>query len=191
MLKSNIMKNIIIAIIVLLLHTSCSENNTSQKITDPVNISQKGISDHDRSVDGRVTNILGRNHLSANELLDLYIELSDIDNALVKANSKNIVLNEISISGFLKNANLEQVEYLIKDQSKQYLNLATIGINYRLFNRALDLNSTLDIPQFEKDFRSKNKGKIYEYYNKEDQEMIQYLQQGMFFQMRINLMNKS
>lgn len=166
-------------------------NDESVDSSDSIKQQTNVYSDHNKSVDTRATDIIYRSDLTKIELLDLYIELSDVDDEIVRSNSKNLVLFYLVRDNFVDTASLSDIELLIKDQSKQWSNIATVGINYRLFNRALDLDSSLDIPKFEKDFRIKNEGKIYDYYKKEDQEMIQYLQQGMFFQMRINLMNKS
>jgi hypothetical protein len=178
------MKNIIYFLSFTLL-LSCSDESVDA--LEPVNQTVDALEDHNKRVDFRATVIINRQDLSQIEIFDLYKELSDIDDKIVKSDSKNLVMFYLVKSNFINNANLTDIEYLIQDQRALWSNVATVNANYQLFNLAIDLNSSLDIPKIEKEFRIKNKDKVYEYFGEEDFERQQFILSSTFFQLKMNL----
>lgn len=82
--------------------------------------------------------------------------MSELENGILKDNSKTISLILLNQKGFIENASLSDIEYLIKDQLTLSHNTATININYKLFFRAFDLGSKINLKSLEKEFVTKN-----------------------------------
>lgn len=143
-------------------------------------------SEHDKNVDYRATALINRQDLGIKELFDLYKELSDIGDETVKLNSKNLVLYYLESKNFINEANLIDIEYLIVDQKNLKSNIPTISINYKMFHRAIDLNSNLDLKMIENSFSSKNRKIIESFYNESDSKFIKFELAGITFRSRLS-----
>jgi hypothetical protein len=140
-----------------------------------------------QKIDPRAAVYINQNDLNASELFNTYKDLSDIEDEYVKLNSKNLILFYLHSLEFEKTASLDDIEYLIKDQSSLKSNLLTLEINFQLFNYALDLNSNLNIQQIYDDFLEKNNGAVDAGFLQSDFRKQEYYLSSTLLQARLNL----
>lgn len=172
-----------IYLLIAIILTSCNDKMEVDEIE--INKAQRmEYSEHDNNVDYRATDLINRKDLDVKSLFLLYQELSDLNDEIVELNSKNLTLIYLDKNGFFDNATVSEIEYLINDQKKLASNIPTVYINYKLFEKAINLNSTLDINRIEKDFFEKNKPIMYSYFDEDDGQLHKFLMASQFFKMK-------
>jgi hypothetical protein len=142
-----------------------------------------------QGLDARASNLINRNDLDPQEIYNIYLDLSDVEDDYERLNSKNLALFYLSKSGFIEKANIKQVEYLIQDQNRMKLNTLTLEVNLRLYHRAIDLGTNMNLKQHLKSFRERNDILVDSYFPKNDPRRQQYFLSATLLQSRLNLIN--
>lgn len=176
---------LITAILACIIFYSCVNDEQENVVIDNNVIENNQV----KGLDARASNLINNNDLNSNELFDIYVELTDLKDDYKRLNSKNLVLFYLNMSGFIEEANIEQVEYLIKDQNTLKSNTLTLEVNLRLYHRAVDLGSNLNLAKSLKSFRDRNDLLVGSYFSKDDPRRQQYFLSATLLQSRLNLIN--
>ena len=175
----------ITAIFVCIIFYSCVNDQQEDIMIDNYKMENSQI----KGLDSRASDLVNSDNFDPNELFDIYVELSDLKDDYIKLNSKNLVLFYLSKSSFVEKADINQLEYLIQDQNTLKSNTLTLEINLRLYHRALDLGTTLNLDESIKSFRSRNDLLVDSYFSKDDPRRQQYFLSATLLQSRLNLIN--
>ena len=180
------MKNLLTIICAILLFVSCVESN-EDLIADEKKMNLLEIN----GIDSRASKMLNQKMLSKdldnNELFQVYKEMSDIEDDYEKLNSKNMVLHLLDKNGFTQNADLNQIEYLIVDQASLKSNILTLDVNVKLFHRAKDLNSKIDLNSYLSSFQKRNMGLVNSHFAQDDNRRQQFYLNCTLLNAKINL----
>jgi hypothetical protein len=176
---------LITAICACIIFYSCVNDQQETLMVDNHEIQKSQVN----GLDARASNLINSDDLNANEVFDTYVELSGLKDDYKRLNSKNLVLFYLSKSGFIEEANIKQVEYLIEDQNTLKSNTLTLEVNLRLYHRAVDLGSNLNLDKYFKLFRERNDLLVDSYFSKDDPRRQQYFLSATLLQSRLNLIN--